>query len=117
MTITPTIFSLEECRELLDIILKKRRHRLTGSEYKAIIKAVDSHRSEADAAQLARQVVTLLARHEGRHSKPPFADPGMNRVFVEQCQWPTSGGDNAHVQELIQRREAPCARRKDKPRL
>lgn len=78
--------SLEQCQELLQDIREKRRHRLTGSEYKAIIQAVDNHRVDHEVMQLARQVAAQLAQHEGPGSKPPFEDPTMNRVFMVECQ-------------------------------
>ncbi|WP_338338388.1 hypothetical protein ACSAMZ_21000 (plasmid) [Xanthomonas citri pv. bilvae] len=93
--------SLEQCQELLQDIREKRRHRLTGSEYKAIIQAVDNHRVDREASQLARQVAAQLAQHEGPESKPPFEDPTMNRVFLVECQPTTPPEDDPRMQEHV----------------
>lgn len=78
--------SLEQCQELLQEIREGRRHRLTGSEYKAIIEAVDNHRGDRENAQLALQVVAMLGRHEGPGSKAPFGDPVLNRAFSAESE-------------------------------
>lgn len=78
--------SLEQCQDLLEEIREGRRHRLTGSEYKAIIEAVDNHRGDREDAHLALQVVAMLARHEGPGSKAPFGDPVLNRAFSAESQ-------------------------------
>ena len=93
--------SLEQCQELLQDIREKRRHRLIGSEYKAIIQAVDNHRVDREASQLARQVAAHLAQHEGPGSKPPFEDPTMNRVFLVECQPATPPENDPRMQEHV----------------
>jgi hypothetical protein len=109
--------SLEQCQELLQDIHEKRRHRLTGSEYKAIIQAVDNHRVDRDVAQLARQVAAQLAQHEGPGSKPPFEDPTMNRVFmVESKLAMPAENDPGIANEQMQRRQETRARRSSAPR-
>lgn len=93
--------SLEQCQELLQDIREKRRHRLTGSEYKAIIQAVDNHRVDREVMQLARQVAAQLAQHEGPGSKPPFEDPTMNRVFMVESQPVTPAENDPRMQEHV----------------
>ncbi|WP_426212441.1 hypothetical protein [Massilia sp. TWP1-3-3] len=93
--------SLEQCQDLLQEIREGRRHRLTGSEYKAIIVAVDNHRGDREDARLALSVVAMLARHEGPGSKAPFGDAVQNRVFNAESQRAGLAGDRrtapAHV--------------------
>ncbi|CAH2784402.1 MAG: hypothetical protein PPHEESC_1898 [uncultured Paraburkholderia sp.] len=93
--------SLEQCQELLQDIREKRRHRLTGSGYKAIIQAVDNHRVDREVMQLARQVAAQLAQHEGPGSKPPFEDPTMNRVFMVESQPVTPTESDPRMQEHV----------------
>lgn len=106
--------SLGQCQELLQDIREKRRHRLTGSEYKAIIQAVDNHRVDREVMQLARRVAAQLAQHEGPGSKPPFEDPTMNRVFMVESQPATPAENDPRMQEHVI--EAPRARSSSAPR-
>lgn len=91
--------SLEDWQQVLQDIKEKRRHRLTGGEYKALIEAVNSYPHIQNARQLAKDVAVLLARHEGSGAKPPFKDPAMNRVFQSACQPVTSPQHAQHMQD------------------
>lgn len=95
--------SLEQCQDLLQEIREGRRHRLTGSEYKAIIEAVDNHRGDREDAYLALSVVSMLARHEGPGSKPPFGDAVLNHAFKAESQraGPTGGRRTAPAGAVV----------------
>ena len=88
--------SLEQCQDILQDIRDHRRRRLTGSEFRAIVEAVDAGRGDRAAGQLVRQVVKLLARHEGACTKPPFGDPDLNRTF-DAARRPSSSISGVHA--------------------
>ncbi len=99
--------SLEDWQQVLQDIKEKRRHRLTGSEYKSIIEAVNNHHNIKNSQQLAKDIAVLLARHEGPGAKPPFNDPAMNRVFQSACQ-PVALPENAQRMQDSAVRHAPA---------
>lgn len=85
--------SLKECQELL-LAIKAQHRQLSGSEFKAIVEAVDAHRGEPDGGKMARQVAMLLARHPVAGTKPPFGDPDLNHVFAGERQRDARPGMN-----------------------
>jgi hypothetical protein len=74
--------ALSRWERALDSILAKRRHRLTGAEYIALLDAMERRGQPAELRQLAIELVRKLARHDGPSAKPPFADPALNREYL-----------------------------------
>jgi hypothetical protein len=74
--------ALRRWERALDAILAKRRHRLTGREYLALLDAIEQRGLPAELRQLAIELVRKVARHDGPSTRPPFADPALNREYV-----------------------------------
>ncbi|GGM26181.1 hypothetical protein ACFQDN_21570 [Pseudomonas asuensis] len=56
---------LDHWLKTLKDIKEKKRPRLNGSEYKALIEAIEDSRAEPALRQIAKQVIRDLAIHQG----------------------------------------------------
>ena len=77
--------SLDHWQQILQDIEDRKRHRLTGAEYKAVVDAIDRARS-AEMRQVVVDIVVRLAHHDGVGSSPPFADPLLRRIYQVECE-------------------------------
>lgn len=61
--------SIQEWQGVLQDIAEQKRHRLTGSEYKEVIAAIEAQPKDIESQHIARQLVAKLAQHQGHDPK------------------------------------------------
>lgn len=93
--------SVSDWQSVLQDIQEKKRHRLTGSEYKDLIQTIEDQPKHMDALQQARRLVAQFAQHEGPDAKPPFRDPSLNRVFLVEAQPATPPEGDPRLRERV----------------
>lgn len=94
--------SIQEWQGVLQDIAEQKRHRLTGSEYKEVIAAIEAQPKDIESLHIARQLVAKLAQHQGHESEAPFRDQSLNRVFnVEKMPAAPAEGDERLRERVI----------------
>ncbi|GLO32884.1 MULTISPECIES: hypothetical protein [Pseudomonas] len=94
--------SIQEWQGVLQDIAEQKRHRLTGSEYKEVIAAIEAQPKDIESLHIARQLVAKLAQHQGHESEAPFRDESLNRVFnVEKMPAAPAEGDERLRERVI----------------